>query len=155
MTSVTQHHRSISAHQSQLLAAVAELDRRRAWRVDGATSMVAWLVQRCAVSAATAREWVTAATKLPALPEISNALSKGRLSFDQVRPLVEVARPETDAALAEQATHWSAKQVRELALAARKESDARAAGCTSDGSCASTTADGVLPECCPTTTTPW
>lgn len=53
VSSVAQHHRAISAHQSQLLAAVAELDRRRAWRVDGATSMVAWLVQRCAVSAAT------------------------------------------------------------------------------------------------------
>ena len=115
MASVTQHHRAISAHQSQLLAAVAELDRRRAWRVDGATSMVAWLVQRCGVSAATAREWVTAAAKLPSLPKIADALSQGKLSFDQVKPLVEVAKPETDAQLAEQATHWSAKQVRELA----------------------------------------
>ena len=95
---------------------MAELDRRRAWRVDGATSMVAWLVQRCGVSAATAREWVTAAAKLPSLPKIADALSQGKLSFDQVKPLVEVAKPETDAQLAEQATHWSAKQVRELAL---------------------------------------
>ena len=94
---------------------MAELDRRRAWRVDGATSMVAWLVQRCGVSAATAREWVTAAAKLPSLPKIADALSQGKLSFDQVKPLVEVAKPETDAQLAEQATHWSAKQVRELA----------------------------------------
>ena len=52
ISSVTQHHRAISAHQSQLLGAVHELDQRRAWRVDGATSMVAWLVQRCGVSAA-------------------------------------------------------------------------------------------------------
>jgi hypothetical protein len=128
VASVAQHHRAISAHQSQLLAAVAELDRRRAWRVDGATSMVGWLVQRCAVTAATAREWVTAAAKLRQLPQISDALSKGKLSFDQVKPLVEVATPETDATLAEQATHWSAKQVRELAIAARKQSDAQATG---------------------------
>ena len=128
VSSVTQHHRAISAHQSQLLAAVAELDRRRAWRVDGATSMVAWLVQRCAVSAATAREWVTAAAKLPSLPKIADALSQGKLSFDQVKPLVEVARPETDARLAEQATHWSAKQVRELALATRNQSDEQSTG---------------------------
>ena len=74
----------------------------------------------------------------------------------QVRPLVEVARPETDAALAEQATHWSAKQVRELALAARKESDERAAGSYARRFRApSTIADGALPGCCPTTTTPW
>ena len=123
-----QHHKAISADQSQLLAAVVELDRRKAWRVDGATSMVAWLVQQCGVAAATAREWVTAAGKLTQLPKISDALSQGKLSFDQVKPLVEVAKPETDATLAEQATHWSAKQVRELAIAARRQSDEQSAG---------------------------
>jgi hypothetical protein len=128
VASVTQHHKAISAHQSQLLAAVVELDRRKAWRVDGATSMVAWLVQRCGVAAGTAREWVTAAGKLQELPRISDALSKGKLSFDQVKPLVEVAKPETDATLAEQATHWSAKQVRELATAARNQTDQQATG---------------------------
>jgi hypothetical protein len=128
VASVIQHHRAISAHHSQLLAAIVELDRRKAWRVDGATSMVAWLVQQCGVAAATAREWVTAATKLKELPKISDALSQGKLSFDQVKPLVEVAKPETDAKLAEQATHWSAKQVRELAIAARQQSDEQATG---------------------------
>ncbi len=126
--SVIQHHRAISAHHSQLLAAVVELDRRKAWRVDGATSMVAWLVQQCGVAAATAREWVTAAAKLAELPKISDALAQGKLSFDQVKPLVEVAKPATDAQLAEQATHWSAKQVRELAIAARQQSDGQATG---------------------------
>jgi Domain of unknown function (DUF222) len=128
VASVAQHHRAISAHQSQLLAAVVQLDQRKAWRVDGATSMVAWLVQRCGVSAATAREWVTAAAKLPALPKIADALSQGKLSFDQVKPLVEVAKPETDERLAEEATHWSAKQVRELAQASRVQSDDRSTG---------------------------
>jgi hypothetical protein len=128
IASVAQHHKAISAHQSQLLNAVVELDRRKAWRVDGSSSMVAWLTLRCGVSASTAREWVTAAAKLQRLPEISNALSTGKLSFDQVKPLVEVAKPETDASLAEQATHWSAKQVRELAIAARNQSDQQATG---------------------------
>ncbi len=128
VASVAQHHRAISAHQSQLLEAVVELDRRKAWRVDGATSMVAWLVQRCGVSAATARDWVSAAAKLRRLPKISDALAKGKLSFDQVKPLVEVAQPETDAELAQQATRWSAKQVRELAMAARNQSDQQASG---------------------------
>jgi hypothetical protein len=128
VASVIQHQRAISAHHSQLLAAVVELDRRKAWRVDGATSMVAWLVQQCGVAAATAREWVTAAAKLQELPKISDALAQGKLSFDQVKPLVEVAKPATDAQLAEQATHWSAKQVRELAIAARQQSDDQATG---------------------------
>ena len=69
VASVAQHHRAISAHQSQLLAAVVELDRRKAWRVDGATSMVAWLVQQCGVAAVTAREWVTAAGKTEGIAE--------------------------------------------------------------------------------------
>jgi hypothetical protein len=125
---VAQHHRAISAHQSQLLAAVAELDRRKAWRVDGATTMVSWLVQRCSVTAATARDWVTAAEKLRALPKISEALSHGKLSFDQIKPLVQVAKPDTDARLADAATKWSAKQVRELAIAANRQSDDQAAG---------------------------
>jgi len=128
VSKVTQHHRAVSAHQRQLLSAVAELDRRKAWRIDGATTMVAWLVQRCAVTATTAREWVTAAQKLENLPKISEALSQGKLSFDQVKPLVQVAKPDTDAHLAEAATKWSAKQVRELAVATNRQTDTQAAG---------------------------
>jgi hypothetical protein len=128
VASVAQHHKAISAHQRRLLAAVAELNRRKAWRVDGATSMVAWLVQRCSVTASTAREWVTAAGALETLPKISDALAQGKLSFDQIKPLVEVAKPETDARLAEQAPQWSAKQVRELATAAKNQTDEQAAG---------------------------
>jgi Domain of unknown function (DUF222)/HNH endonuclease len=128
VASVAQHHRAVSAHQRQLLSAVAELDRRKAWRVDGATTMVAWLVQRCSVTATTAREWVTAAEKLESLPKISEALSQGKLSFDQIKPLVQVAKPDTDARLAEAATKWSAKQVRELAVAANRQTDDQAAG---------------------------
>jgi 5-methylcytosine-specific restriction endonuclease McrA len=128
VASVSQHQRAISAHQHQLLGAVAELDRRKAWRIDGATTMVSWLVQRCSVTASTAREWVTAAEKLESLPKISEALSQGKLSFDQIKPLVQVAKPDTDARLAEAATQWSAKQVKELAVAAQRQSDSQAAG---------------------------
>jgi hypothetical protein len=128
VASVAQHHREISSHQHQLFVAVAELNRRKAWRVDGATSMVAWLVQRCSVTATTAREWATAADKLQSLPKIADALAQGKLSFDQVKPLIEVAKPQTDAKLAEEATRWSAKQAREFAIDARKQSDDQATG---------------------------
>src|ERR1019366_10341407 len=117
VSKVTQHHRAVSAHQRQLLSAVAELDRRKAWRIDGATTMVAWLVQRCSVTASTARDWVSVAEKLASLPKISESLSQGKLSFDQIKPLVQVAKPDTDARLAEAATKWSAKQAREIAVA--------------------------------------
>jgi hypothetical protein len=128
ISSVSKHHRAISAHTQQLLSDIAELDRRKAWRVDGATSMVAWLVQHFGISATTAREWVTAAQRLVELPMIADALGQGKLSFDQIKPLVDVAKPDTDARLAEEATHWSAKQVRELAQASRNKSDEEAVG---------------------------
>src|ERR1700735_2628874 len=128
VASVAQHHRAVSPHHRRLLAAVADLDRRKAWRIDGATTMVAWLVQRCSVTANTAREWVTAAEKLERLPKISEALAQGKLSFDQVKPLVQVAKPDTDAQLAEAATKWSAKQVREIAVAANRQRDDQGAG---------------------------
>jgi len=41
---------------------------------------------------------------------------------------VQVAKPDTDAQLAEAATQWSAKQVRELAVAAQRQTDQQAAG---------------------------
>jgi hypothetical protein len=65
---------------------------------------------------------------LQSLPKISDALSQGKLSFDQIKPLVEVAKPDSDAKLAEEATHWSAKQVRELAKAHRNQTEEEAAG---------------------------
>ena len=121
IASVAQHHKAISAHQSQLLNAIVELDRRKAWRVDGSSSMVglAYPALRCVGQHCPRLLGSRRRPSSRRLPKISDALSKGKLSFDQVKPLVEVAKPETDASLAEQATHWSAKQVRELAIAPR------------------------------------
>ena len=138
------------------LAAVVELDRRRAWRVDGATSMVAWLVQRCGVSAATAREWVTAAAKLPRCPKISDALSQGKLSFDQVKPLVEVAKPETDAA-AGRTGDALVGQAGPRAGHGRAQPDPTSGrpASTPVASSASTIGAGPWPACSPRTSTPW
>ena len=128
VASVAQHHRAVSAHQRQLLSAVAELDRRKAWRIDGATTMVAWLVQRCSVTASTAREWVTAAEKLESLPEDLRGAVAGQA----------LLRPGEATGPSGQARHrrpagdggdeWSAKQVRELAVAANRQTDSQAAG---------------------------
>ena len=56
------------------------------------------------------------------LPTLGEALSSGRLSFDQVRVLVEVACPEDDAEWAEVAQGLS---VRDLAELARRRAPAR------------------------------
>jgi hypothetical protein len=116
--------RSISSLQRDLLAGVAEFDRVEAWRGDGAVSMTAWLTERCAVSGATARVWTQTAIKLESLPRLADALAEGTLSLDVLSPLAQVATPATDKDLATEATHWSVKQVRELA-ASRKGSSMR------------------------------
>ena len=106
--------RQISALLHEQLADIAAFDEAEAWRGDAATSMVAWLTDRCGVSAATARQWVKPAAKLEALPSLSEALASGELSLDVVGPLAEVATAENEAELRSASAHWSARQVREL-----------------------------------------
>ena len=106
--------RRLSALLREQLSDIAAFDEAEAWRGDGATSMVAWLTDRCGVSASTARQWVKPAAKLDALPALSDALANGELSLDFVGPLTEVASAENEAELRAASAHWSARQVREL-----------------------------------------
>jgi hypothetical protein len=104
----------LSALLHEQLTDIAEFDQAEAWRGDAATSMVAWLTDRCRVSASTARQWVKPAARLEALPSLSAALAAGDLSLDVVGPLAEVATTENEAELRAASAHWSARQVREL-----------------------------------------
>ena len=121
------HQRAISVHQGALVGEIAEFARSEAFRGDGALSMAAWLSEHCQMSAASARTLVKAAEKLAGLPALFAALSAGRLTFDVVAPLAAVARPESDAQLAEAAVHWSVRQAHELARRTRGMNDAEAA----------------------------
>ena len=96
----------------------AELDRREAWREEGATSLEAWLSERCAVSSATARAWAHVGTRLFDLPKLAGGLCDGSVSFDQVRAVVDVARPENEGALVARASECSVRQLAEVAKAA-------------------------------------
>src|SRR6185437_7986445 len=125
--SMAEHSRAISATQRTLLREIAEFDRTRAWRGDGAVSMAAWLTERCGVSTATARTWVRAAGRLESLPHLSRALGEGTLSLDAVAPLADFATPESDSELAAASPHWTVKQIRELAASHRGTNDAAAA----------------------------
>jgi hypothetical protein len=125
--SMVAHQRAISAHHHAMLADIAEFSGTEAYRGDGALSMAAWLTDRCRVSAAQARTLVAVAEKMEELPQLSDALSAGRLTLDVLAPLAAVATPETDAELAEASAHWTARQAGELARAARGATDAQAA----------------------------
>ena len=94
---------------------VGELDRRQGWRDEGATSLEAWIVERCGVSVSTARAWAHVAGRLFDLPQLASALCAGEISFDKVRAVVDVATPETDHVLVKRAAECSVRQLAELA----------------------------------------
>ena len=110
--------RQVAAHQGRLVAVVGELDRRQGWRDEGATSLAQWMVEATGASPATARALARVAERLFDLPHLARALCAGDASFDQVRTVAQVARPESDARWAELA---AGRTVRELAEAAQAE----------------------------------
>ena len=88
-----------------------ELDRREAWRTEGATSSGAWLTQRLGVAEGTGRIWSHVAEKLWDLPHLAQGLRVGALSFDKVRAAVEIATPESDASVLRQAEECTVRQL--------------------------------------------
>ena len=120
---IGQLHGVLAAAHRQLLALVAEYQRRELWGEDGAASMRDWLCCALKLSVRTAREWVEVAWALQSLPAIASAYESGRLSFDQVRCRVRVASPETDAELAEEAQGLNAAQIEAAARRARRVKD--------------------------------
>ena len=88
--------RQMASLAGRILLLTGELDRREGWRDEGATSVEAWLVERCGVSVATARAWAHVAQRLFDLPQLAAALCEGEISFDKVRAVVDAATPETD-----------------------------------------------------------
>jgi Domain of unknown function (DUF222)/HNH endonuclease len=123
--------RVISSALGALLTAVGELDRREAWRAEGATSSGAWLTQRLGVSEGTGRAWSNAAEKLWDLPHLAQGLRVGALSFDKVRWAVQIATPETDATVLRQAEGCTVRQLADLGRAERGTNDEKA-GATFD-----------------------
>jgi hypothetical protein len=108
------------------LAAIAEYDRREAWKPDGATSMPSWLVGFLGFGRDTANEEVRVAKALEVLPAIAGLLNEGSLSWDQARAVTEFATPETDAHFAEEARKFSAPQLRRMARRFKPVSDVSA-----------------------------
>jgi Domain of unknown function (DUF222) len=110
----SRHLASLAGH---IVLLAAELDRREGWRTEGATSLVAWLSERCNVSTATARAWSHVGTRLFDLPKLADGLCTGGLTFDQVRAVVDAATPQSEHAYVAQASECSVRQLGELAKA--------------------------------------
>jgi Domain of unknown function (DUF222)/HNH endonuclease len=121
-------HEALVGREAQL---GGEIARREAFRADGATSLEAWLAGHLGRSAASARALAHVGERLFDLPKLQEALSCGRLSFDQVRALVDVATPESDAEWAETAEGLPARDLAEMAR--RKAPPSRRRPTNADG----------------------
>ena len=117
MEEAAETSRHLASLAGRIVLLAAELDRREGWRAEGATSLEAWLSQRCNVATATARAWSHVGTRLFDLPKLADGLCAGALSFDQVRAVVDAATPESEHAYVAQASECSVRQLGELAKA--------------------------------------
>lgn len=91
------------AAMARMCTLVAEVDRRQGWAEDGCSSVTPWLAGRLAVSHGTAGQIGRVSRRLDKLPALAKVFAEGRLSWDQVLPASELARPDTDALVADMA----------------------------------------------------
>jgi hypothetical protein len=115
-------HVATSALQADLLAFIAEYDRRALWERDGCRHMGQWLAGHLGVTVSEGLRWTTAAHALLRLPAIAAALQAGTLSFDKVLQLARFVTPETEKDLLAWARRASVNAIRRRADLANRPS---------------------------------
>jgi Domain of unknown function (DUF222)/HNH endonuclease len=118
--------RRMACEAGNFVQLTGELDRREGWRAEGATSLEAWIVERCGVSVATARAYAHVAEKVYDLPHLAAGLAGGELTFDKVRAVADATTPETDHDVAARAQECTVKELHEVARTERGVSHSRA-----------------------------
>jgi Domain of unknown function (DUF222)/HNH endonuclease len=104
----------ITSATRAFLAALAESDRHRDWADEGFASCAEWLAWQLGINRNTANEKVRAARALERLPLISEAMSRGEISFTKVRALTRAATPDNEAELLEFAQAGSAANLERI-----------------------------------------
>jgi len=113
-------HTLVAGAQRRLFTLIAEVDRREAWRGDGARDIAHWLWMRYGLSDWKARRWIASAHALMDLPAIAEAFAGGELGIDRVVELTRFATPATETDLVRWAQGVSCGAIRRKGdLAAR------------------------------------
>jgi len=110
----------IDAATHRLLGLLAEFDRRGGWNDGACRSCAHWLSWRIGLDLGAAREKVRVARALEKLPQVSEALLRGQISYSKVRALTRVATPESEQKLLETARFATASQVERIVRAWRR-----------------------------------
>ncbi len=109
----------IQVAQYQLLRLICEFDEREGWNT-GFMSCAHWLNWNTGLGMCAAREKVRVARALGELPVISEAMSRGELSYSKVRALTRVATPDNEEELLDFAKAGSAAHVERLVRSWRR-----------------------------------
>ena len=104
-----------AAVEGAIVTLLGEVDRRAAYRDEGATAAAPWVVERFGVSTTTARAYADVAERAWDLPHLTASLSEGEISFDKLRAVSDMATPETEREVLDQARDCSVRQLVELA----------------------------------------
>ncbi len=110
----------IAAAQAELLAWIAEFDRREGWGGPGMLSCAHWLSWRIGLSLGTAREQVRVARRLEELPDVATAFAAGQVSYSKVRALTRVADPDDGVDWVSLARSSSAAQLERIVRGVRR-----------------------------------
>ena len=109
----------IQAATYQLLVLIHEFDEREGWG-QGFTSCAHWLNWRTGLAIGAAREKVRVARALAKLPQLSEAMRRGALSYSKARALTRIATPDNETSLADFARCATAAHVERLVQAWRR-----------------------------------
>ena len=109
----------IQAATFELLVMIRQFDERGGWG-QGFMSCAHWLNWRTGLAMWASREKVRVARALGELPQFSDAMRRGALSYSKVRALTRVATPETEERLLDFARCATAAHVERLVRAWRR-----------------------------------
>jgi len=105
----------MAAAKGDIALGLGEVDRGQEDREEGATSTESWAVERYGISTATARALAHVGEKAWDIPVLIGSLCAGHISFDKVRAVADVATPETDRKLCDQARGHSVRDLADIA----------------------------------------
>ncbi len=117
---ITQLCGCLYAATYRLLTLIRQFDEEKLWVLPGLCSCAHWLNLQCGIGMNAAREKVRVANALPDLPKISEAFSKGELSYSKVRAMTRVANDENEDFLLMIARHGSAHHMESLVAKYRR-----------------------------------
>ncbi|MFL5894584.1 MAG: DUF222 domain-containing protein [Thermoleophilaceae bacterium] len=110
----------ISAATARFLVLVAQFYERGGWGGTGAKTCAHWLSWTCGLSLPTAREHVRVAQRLRDFPLLTEAFSRGELSYSQMRALTRIEDVGDERELLDFARAHSAAQLEQVVRSYRR-----------------------------------